>query len=84
LIIFQVFPPFVSIAVQKLRLSRRARLPRIHTPDFSRNGWPELNIDRSLVEVITAELLAFRSDARRGVGLHLSFNFNAEDYIRLA
>ena len=51
-------------------------------PGFNGDGWPALNIDRPLVDAITAELEAFRS----GVGLHLdlNFNFKTEGYIRLA
>ena len=30
--------------------------PRIHMPGFNGDGWPELNIDRPLVDAITAEL----------------------------
>jgi galactonate dehydratase len=60
--------------------------PRIHMPGFNGDGWPELNIDRSLVDAITAELGAFRNGAGPGVGLHLdlNFNFKTEGYIRLA
>src|ERR1700692_2675036 len=59
---------------------------RIHMPGFNGDGWPELNIDRSLVDAITAELGAFRRGAGPGVGLHLdlNFNFKTEGYIRLA
>jgi L-alanine-DL-glutamate epimerase-like enolase superfamily enzyme len=60
--------------------------PRIHMPGFNGEGWPELNIDRPLVDAITAELEAFRRGAGPGVGLHLdlNFNFKTEGYIRLA
>jgi galactonate dehydratase len=60
--------------------------PRIHMPGFNGEGWPALNIDRSLVDAITAELDAFRSGAGPSVGLHLdlNFNFKTEGYIRLA
>jgi galactonate dehydratase len=60
--------------------------PRIHMPGFNGPGWPELNIDRPLVDAITTELDAFRRGAGPGVALHLdlNFNFKTEGYIRLA
>jgi galactonate dehydratase len=60
--------------------------PRIHMPGFNGDGWPALNIDRPLVDAITAEMDAFRRGAGPGVGLHLdlNFNFKTEGYIRLA
>ncbi len=60
--------------------------PVIHMPGFSGPGWPECNIDRTLIDSLRAELSAFRRGAGSGVGLHLdlNFNFKTEGYMRLA
>jgi galactonate dehydratase len=60
--------------------------PYIHMPGFNGSGWPELNIDDTLVDALTAELSAFRAGAGPNVGIHLdlNFNFKTEGYLRLA
>ena len=60
--------------------------PYIHMPGFNGSGWPELNIDATLVDGLVAQMTAFRQGAGPGVGLHLdlNFNFKTEGYIRLA
>jgi L-alanine-DL-glutamate epimerase-like enolase superfamily enzyme len=42
--------------------------PRLHMPGFNGGGWPELNIDRPLVDAITAELGRFAAVPGRGWG----------------
>ena len=60
--------------------------PYIHMPGFNGPGWPELNINRDLVDGLVAQMTAFRNGAGPQVGLHLdlNFNFKTEGYIRLA
>ena len=60
--------------------------PVIHMPGFNGAGWPELNIDRPLIDAMRAELSRVPRRRRPGVGLHLdlNFNFKTEGYIRLA
>jgi L-alanine-DL-glutamate epimerase-like enolase superfamily enzyme len=49
-------------------------------------GFPELNVDRAIVDAAVAQLSAFREGAGPEVGLHLDTNFNykIDGYIRLA
>jgi len=49
-------------------------------------GFPELNIDRKIVDAAVAQLQAFREGAGPDVGLHLDTNFNykIDGYIKLA
>lgn len=49
-------------------------------------GFPELNIDKAIVDAACAQLNAFREGAGPEVGLHLDTNFNykTDGYIRLA
>jgi galactonate dehydratase len=59
--------------------------PYIHMPGFNGSGWPELNVDDTLIKAVTDELTAFRTGAGPGVGIHLdlNFNFKTEGYIRM-
>ncbi|HEV8029433.1 MAG TPA: mandelate racemase/muconate lactonizing enzyme family protein [Stellaceae bacterium] len=49
-------------------------------------GFPELNIDKKIVDAAYAQLAAFREGAGPEVGLHLDTNFNykIDGYIKLA
>jgi galactonate dehydratase len=49
-------------------------------------GFPELNIDRHIIDAAVAQLEAFRRGAGRAVGLHLDTNFNykIDGYRKLA
>ena len=38
--------------------------PYIHMPGFNGSGWPELNIDRSIVDALVAQMTAFRNGVR--------------------
>ena len=61
--------------------------PYMHQPGFARNeGWPELNVDRRLLKVISAQMAAFREGAGEKVDLllDLNFNFKTEGYLEVA
>ena len=49
-------------------------------------GFPELNVDKGIVDAAVAQLNAFREGAGPDVGLHLDTNFNykIDGYMRLA
>ena len=51
--------------------------PYMHQPGFARNdGWPELNVDRRLLRIISDQMAAFREGAGDEVDLLLDLNFN--------
>jgi L-alanine-DL-glutamate epimerase-like enolase superfamily enzyme len=55
-------------------------------PGFNRpTGYPELNVERNVVEALQAELNAFREGAGPGVEILLDLNFNGktEGYLKL-
>jgi len=61
--------------------------PYMHQPGFARNaGWPELNVDRRLLGIISAQMAAFREGAGEEVDLllDLNFNFKTEGYLEVA
>lgn len=56
-------------------------------PGFGRSpGYPELNLDRRILEAAKQQMAAFRAGAGPDVGLHLDVNyhFKTEGFIRLA
>lgn len=60
--------------------------PFVHAPGFNQApGYPELNIDRAIIEATVAQLSALQRGAGPTVGLHLDTNFNykTEGYLRL-
>jgi L-alanine-DL-glutamate epimerase-like enolase superfamily enzyme len=60
--------------------------PFVHAPGFNQApGYPELNIDRGIIEAAVAQLSALQRGAGPAVGLHLDTNFNykTEGYLRL-
>jgi len=61
--------------------------PYIHGPGTNAApGYPELNIDKKIVDAAYNQLAAFREGAGPEVGLHLDTNFNykIDGYIKLA
>jgi galactonate dehydratase len=61
--------------------------PYMHQPGFTRNdGWPELNVDRRLLRLISDQMAAFREGAGDDVDLllDLNFNFKTEGYREVA
>ena len=59
----------------------------MHQPGFARNdGWPELNVDRRLLRIISDQMAAFREGAGADVDLllDLNFNFKTEGYLEVA
>ena len=75
---------FKGLKTNIMRFDRNP--PVIHMPGFNGPGWPELNIDKPLIDGLRAEMAAFRRGAGDGVGIHLdlNFNFKTEGYIRIA
>ena len=60
--------------------------PNVYSPGFtSTPGWPELNVDKKLIEGLQAQLLALREGAGRDIGIHLdlNFNFKTEGYLQV-
>ena len=61
--------------------------PFMFQPGFAHNpGWPDLNVDREILRVVTAQMEAFREGAGEAVDLllDLNFNFKTEGYIQVA
>ncbi len=61
--------------------------PYVHAPGFNQApGYPELNIDKSIIAAAVAQLSALQRGAGPSVGLHLDTNYNykTEGYLRLA
>jgi galactonate dehydratase len=61
--------------------------PYMHMPGFTRTeGWPELNVDRRLLRIISDQMAAFREGAGEEVDLllDLNFNFKTEGYLEVA
>ncbi len=59
---------------------------RMHMPGFTRSpGWPELNLDRGLIEALRAQLAMLRKGAGDAVDIHLdlNFNFKTEGYLQV-
>jgi galactonate dehydratase len=49
----------------------------MHQPGFARNdGWPELNVDRRILRIISDQMAAFREGAGAEIDLLLDLNFN--------
>ena len=60
--------------------------PNVYMPGFtSTPGWPELNVDKKLIEGLQAQLLALREGAGLDIGIHLdlNFNFKTEGYLQV-
>jgi L-alanine-DL-glutamate epimerase-like enolase superfamily enzyme len=61
--------------------------PYMHQPGFAhQDGWPELNVDRRLLRIISDQMAAFREGAGDEVDLllDLNFNFKTEGYLEVA
>ena len=61
--------------------------PSMYQPGFTANpGWPELNVDRTLLRLIERQMAAFREGAGDDVDLllDLNFNFKTEGYLEVA
>ena len=61
--------------------------PFMFQPGFAHNpGWPDLNVDRRILRIVTDQLAAFREGAGEAVDLllDLNFNFKTEGYIQVA
>jgi L-alanine-DL-glutamate epimerase-like enolase superfamily enzyme len=61
--------------------------PYMHQPGFAhQDGWPELNVDRRLLNIISNQMAAFREGAGDEVDLllDLNFNFKTEGYLAVA
>lgn len=61
--------------------------PHMHMPGFTASpGWPELNADREILDVIDRQLAAFRDGAGDDMDILLdtNFNFKTEGYRRVA
>jgi len=57
---------------------------RMHMPGFVRSpGWPELNVDRGLIDALRAQIEMLRKGVGDGVDIHLdlNFNFKTEGYL---
>ena len=64
-----------------------APTPYMFQPGFVHNaGWPELNVDRQLLRLISEQMAAFREGAGEAVDLllDLNFNFKTEGYLEVA
>lgn len=62
-------------------------VPSMYQPGFTANdGWPELNVDRALLRLISDQMAAFREGAGDEVDLllDLNFNFKTEGYLEVA
>jgi len=60
--------------------------PNVYMPGFTSTlGWPELNVDKKLIEGLRAQLLALREGAGPDIGIHLdlNFNFKTEGYLQV-
>ena len=54
--------------------------PRMHMPGFTASpGWPELNADREILDIIDRQLEAFREGAGESMDILLDTNFNFTD-----
>jgi L-alanine-DL-glutamate epimerase-like enolase superfamily enzyme len=76
---------FTALKTNILRFDGEA--PYMYQPGFSRNpGWPELNVDRRLLGIISDQMAAFREGAGAEVDLllDLNFNFKTEGYLEVA
>jgi L-alanine-DL-glutamate epimerase-like enolase superfamily enzyme len=61
--------------------------PYMHQPGFAHQaGWPDLNVDRRLLGIISNQMAAFREGAGDDVDLllDLNFNFQTEGYLEVA
>ncbi|MGI9434321.1 MAG: mandelate racemase/muconate lactonizing enzyme family protein [Geminicoccaceae bacterium] len=61
--------------------------PHMYQAGFTANdGWPELNVDRALLRLISNQMAAFREGAGDDVDLllDLNFNFKTEGYLEVA
>ena len=61
--------------------------PRLYSPGFARSeGFPELNLERSLVRAMCDQLTAFREGAGPEIDIlvDLNFNFKTEGFLRMA
>jgi L-alanine-DL-glutamate epimerase-like enolase superfamily enzyme len=59
---------------------------RMHMPGFTRSpGWPELNLDRRLIDALRTQIAMLRKGAGDDVDIHLdlNFNFKTEGYLAL-
>jgi len=62
------------------------RDPGLHMPGFGRGaGGPELNVEKSIIDGLRAQLEAFREGAGPDIGIHLDLNFNCktEGYLQI-
>ncbi len=51
--------------------------PELRMPGFARTrGWPELNVNKGLIESLRAQLESLREGTGPDVGIHLDLNFN--------
>jgi L-alanine-DL-glutamate epimerase-like enolase superfamily enzyme len=76
---------FTALKTNIFRFDRPA--PFMHQPGFAANdGWPELNVDRAMLDLISAQMAAFREGAGEEVDLllDLNFNFKTEGYLQVA
>jgi L-alanine-DL-glutamate epimerase-like enolase superfamily enzyme len=76
---------FKGLKTNIIRFDREK--PYIHGPGTNAApGYPELNIDKRIVDAAVAQLQAFREGAGPEVGLHLDTNFNykIDGYVQLA
>lgn len=75
-----------GFAALKTNIFRFGETPPLHFPGFGRkDGWPELNADKSLIDGLRAQLGAFREGAGpyMGILLDLNFNFKTEGYLQV-
>ena len=76
---------FTALKTNIFRFDRGA--PYMHQPGFAHGeGWPELNVDRQLLRIITDQMAAFRDGAGDDIDLllDLNFNFKTEGYRQVA
>ena len=55
------------------------RNPGLYMPGFARGGGgPELNVEKSIIDGLRAQIEAFREGAGQDMGIHLDLNFNCK------
>ncbi len=70
----------------KTNIFRFGEDPLMYMPGFARGpGFPELNVEKKIIDNLRAQLEAFREGAGPYIGIHLDINFNCktEGYLQI-
>ncbi len=70
----------------KTNIFRFGEDPPMYMPGFGRGpGYPELNVEKKIIDDLRAQLEAFRIGAGPDIGIHLDINFNCktEGYLQI-